>query len=119
VLPIKKKYFSLPLFGVYLIFFVFFNNFGKLEKELKNATLQRRIECRKHTSSKHTEDMDAQGKGTYAGKGHLGKILHGPKVSRRRGKVLQGLRIRNASDGSVERKIEPTLGQRRRYEKVI
>jgi hypothetical protein len=30
---IKRKYFSLPLFGVYLIFFVFFNNFGKRIKE--------------------------------------------------------------------------------------
>jgi hypothetical protein len=81
--------------------------------------LQRRIECRKHTSSKHTEHRDAQGKGTYARKGHSGKILQGPKVSRRRGKVLQGLRIRHASDGSVERNMEPTLGQRRRYANVI
>jgi hypothetical protein len=32
MLPIKKN-FSLPLFGVYLIFFVFFNNFGKRIKE--------------------------------------------------------------------------------------
>jgi hypothetical protein len=45
------------------------------------------------------EHRDAQGKGTYARKGHSGKILQGPKVSRRRGKVLQGLRIRHASDG--------------------
>jgi hypothetical protein len=65
------------------------------------------------------EHMDAQGKGTYAGKGHSGKILHGPKVSRRRGKVLQGLRIRHASDGSIESNMEPTLGQRRRYENAI
>jgi hypothetical protein len=34
------------------------------------------------------------------------------KVSRRGGKVLQGLRIRHASDGSVERNIESTLGKR-------
>jgi hypothetical protein len=45
-----------------------------------------------------------------------GKIsLLGPKVSRRRGKVLQGLHIRHASNGSVESKMEPTLDQRRRY----
>jgi hypothetical protein len=40
-------------------------------------------------------------------------------VSRRRGKVLQGLRIRHALDGSVERNMEPTLGQIRGYENVI
>jgi hypothetical protein len=65
------------------------------------------------------EHMDSQGKGTYAGKGHSGKILHGPKVSRHRGKVLKGLRIRNGSNGSVERNMEPTLGQRRRYANMI
>jgi hypothetical protein len=63
--------------------------------------------------------MDAQGKGTYAGKGHSGKMLRGPKVSRRSGKVIQGLRIRHASDGSVESKMELTLGQRHRYENMI
>jgi hypothetical protein len=52
---------------------------------------------------------DAQGKGTYARKGHSGKILWGPKVSRHRGKVLQGLCIRHASDGLVERNMEPTF----------
>jgi hypothetical protein len=61
------------------------------------------------------EHKDDQGKGTYAGKGHSGKILQGPKVSRRRGKVLQGLHIRHASNGSVERNMELTLGQRRKY----
>ena len=40
-------------------------------------------------------------------------------MSRRRGKVLQGLRIRHASDGSVERNMEPALGQRRGYANVI
>jgi hypothetical protein len=40
-------------------------------------------------------------------------------VSRRRGKVLQGLRIRHALDGSVESNMEPTLGQRRGYANVI
>jgi hypothetical protein len=33
--------------------------------------------------------------------------------------VLQGLCIRHASDGSVERNMEPTLGQRCRYANVI
>jgi hypothetical protein len=52
-------------------------------------------------------------------KGTLGKNLHGPKVSSQRGKVLQGLHIRHASDGSVERNMEPVLGQRRRYANTI
>ena len=90
-----------------------------MKKEEKNFTLQRRIECRKHTSSKNTEYRDAQGKGTYARKGHSGKILQGPKVSRRRGKVLQGLCIRNALDGSVESNLDLALGQRRGYANVI
>jgi hypothetical protein len=80
--------------------------------------LQRRIEHRKHTSSKHTKHRDDQGKGTYVEKGHSGKILHGPKVSRHRGKVVQGFRIRHASDGSVESNMESALGQRHRYENV-
>ena len=65
------------------------------------------------------EHRDAQGKGTYARKGHSGKILQGPKVSRRRGKVIQVLRIRHSLDGLVERNMEPTLGQRCRYENAI
>jgi hypothetical protein len=47
------------------------------------------------------------------------KSLLGPKVSRRRGKVLQGLHIRHASDGSVESNMEPTLDQRCRYANAI
>ena len=38
---------------------------------------------------------------------------------RRRGKVLQGLRIRYASDGSVESNMEPTLDQRHKYENTV
>jgi hypothetical protein len=41
------------------------------------------------------------------------------KVSRHRGKVLQGLHIRHASNGSVERNMEPALGQRRINANVI
>jgi hypothetical protein len=41
------------------------------------------------------------------------------KVSRRRGKVLQGLRIRHASDGLVERNMEPELDQIHRYANAI
>jgi hypothetical protein len=40
-------------------------------------------------------------------------------VSRRRGKVLQGLHIRSALDGSVESNMEPALGQICRYANAI
>jgi hypothetical protein len=40
-------------------------------------------------------------------------------VSRRRGKVLQGLCIRDALDGLVESNMELTLGQRCGYENAI
>jgi hypothetical protein len=47
------------------------------------------------------------------------KIPLGPKVSRHKGKVLQGLRIRHASDDSVESNMESTLDQRRRYATAV
>jgi hypothetical protein len=40
-------------------------------------------------------------------------------VSRRRGKVLQVLRIRHALDSSVDSNMEPALGQRRGYANAI
>jgi len=40
-------------------------------------------------------------------------------VSRRRGKVLQGLCIRHALDGSVERNMELALDQRHRYANAL
>jgi hypothetical protein len=49
----------------------------------------------------------------------LGKNPPWAKVSRCTGKVLQGLCIRHALDGSIERNMEPTLGQRHRYENAI
>jgi hypothetical protein len=52
-------------------------------------------------------------------KGKLRKTPPWVKVSRRRVKVLQGLRIRHASYGSVESNMEPALGQRHRNENAI
>ena len=40
-------------------------------------------------------------------------------MSRCKGKVLQGLRIRHASNGLVERNMELKLGQRHRYAYVV
>jgi hypothetical protein len=59
------------------------------------------------------DKTDIQSKDTWE------KSLLGPKVSRRRGKVLQGLPIRNASDGSVESNMELALDQRRRYANMV
>jgi hypothetical protein len=49
----------------------------------------------------------------------LRKNPPGAKGVKIRGKMLQGLRIRHASDGSVERNMELALGQRRGYANVI
>ena len=81
--------------------------------------LQRRNECHKHASSQCKEQTNSQSKETCGGKGHSRKIPPWVKVSGHRGRVLQGLRIRHASDGSIESNMEPTLGQRRKNENVI
>jgi hypothetical protein len=75
--------------------------------------LQRRNECCKHTSSRCKDKTDVQRKETQE------KSLLVPKVSRCRGKVLQVLRIRHASDGSIESNMESALDQRRRYANVV
>jgi hypothetical protein len=75
--------------------------------------LQRRNECQKHMSSRRKDKTDFQSKDTWE------KSLLGPKVSRRRGKVLQGLHIRNASDGSFESNMEPELDQRHSYANAV
>jgi hypothetical protein len=59
------------------------------------------------------DKIDVQSKDTQK------KSLLGPKVSGHRGKVLQGLRIRYASNGLVERNMELALDQRCRYANVI
>jgi hypothetical protein len=64
-------------------------------------------------SSRCKDKTDVQRKDTQK------KSLLGPKVSRRKGKVLQGLRIRHVSDGSVERNMEQALGQRCGYATAI
>jgi hypothetical protein len=75
--------------------------------------LQRRDECRKHTSLRCKDKTDVQSKDTRE------KSLLGPKVSRCRGKVLQGLHIRHASDGPVESNMELALDQRHRYANAV
>jgi hypothetical protein len=64
-------------------------------------------------SSRRNDKTDVQSKDTRE------KSLFGPKVLGCRGKVLQGLRIRHASDGSVESNMEPTLDQRHRYANTV
>jgi hypothetical protein len=59
--------------------------------------------ARKHMQEKDTRENPSMGQG----------------VKMHRKKVLQGLRIRYASNGSVEGNMEPTLGQRHRNANVI
>jgi hypothetical protein len=75
--------------------------------------LQRRDECCKHMSLRHKDKTDVQSKDTRE------KSLLGPKVSRRRGKVLQGLHIKHASDGSIESNMEMELDQRCKYANAV
>jgi hypothetical protein len=63
--------------------------------------------------TRRKDNTDVQSKDTQK------KSLLGTKVSGRRGKVLQGLRIRHASDGSVKSNMEPTLDQICRYENMV
>jgi hypothetical protein len=75
--------------------------------------LQRRNECRKHIILRRKDKTDVQDKDTRK------KSLLGPKVSRCKGKVLQGLHIRYVSDGSAESNMEPALAQRCGYANAI
>jgi hypothetical protein len=108
VLPIKRKYFSLPLFGVYLIFL----SFSIMLESLKKNKRMLRYKGGSSVANilvPSARTQGCSGKRDICKKRTLGKILQGPKVSRRRGKVLQGLRIRHASDGSVESNMEPAF----------
>jgi hypothetical protein len=62
---------------------------------------------------RHKDKTNVQSKDTRE------KSLLGPKVSGHRGKLLHGLRIRHASDGLIERNMEPSVEQRFRYANVI
>jgi hypothetical protein len=110
VLPIKRKYFSLPLFGVYLIFLSFSIILESLKKN------KRMLRYKGGTSVTDILVPNARKTQMLRARGHMQErdTRKNPpwvKVSRRRGKVLQGLRIRHASNGSVESNMEPTLGQ--------
>jgi len=93
----KIKYFSHPLFGVYLIFLSFFSILKILKKNKIMLHYKGWTSVTKHTSSKHKEHTNSHSKETCAGKGHLGKIPPWVKVLGCRGKVIQGLRIRHPS----------------------
>jgi hypothetical protein len=79
VLPTKRKYFSLPLFGVYLIFLSFSIILESLKKNkrmirYKGGTSVTDIlvpQCKEHTN--------AQSKEAYVGQGHSKKSLHGSR----------------------------------------
>jgi hypothetical protein len=94
----KRIYiFPSPLFG-FFYYFVFFHFLKSLKKNKIMLHYKGGMSVvSKHTSSKRKEHTNAHRKETCAGKGHLGKIPPWVKVLGRRGKVLQGLHIRNAS----------------------
>jgi hypothetical protein len=99
VLP-KKIHISRPLFSGFLIFFVFFNFLKILKKNKRMLRYKGGMSVTsKHMISMRKEHTNAQIKETCAGKGHSGKIPPWVKVSGRRGKVIQGLRIRHAVVG--------------------
>ena len=79
MLPTKIKYFSLPLLGVYFIFLSFSIILGSLKKNKRMLRYKGGKSVVDILVSKCKEHTDAMSKGTYAGKGHLGKILHGPR----------------------------------------
>jgi hypothetical protein len=91
VLPTKRKYFFLPLFGVYL----FFLSFSIILEILKKN--KRMLHYKGGSSIANILVSSTWNTGMLRAKGHvqekdtLKKILHGPKVSRHKGKVLQGL----------------------------
>jgi hypothetical protein len=119
VLPIKRKYFSLPLFGVYLIFLSFPIMLESLKKNKRILRYKGGSSVANISVPSARNTWMLRAKGHMQEKGHLGKILQGKNVSRRRGKVIQVLHIKHASYGSNERNMEPALGQRHRYANAI
>jgi hypothetical protein len=118
VLSAKRKYFSLPLFAVYLIFL----SFSIILKSLKKN--ERMLRYKGGMSVTDILVPSERNILILRARGHMlekdtRKNPPWVKVSRCRGKVLQGLCIRHASDGLVESNMEPTLDQRRRNENVI
>jgi hypothetical protein len=111
VLSIKRKYFSLPLFRVYLIFLSFSIILESLKKNkimlrYKGGTSVADILVR---SARNTQMLRARG---HMQERDTQKSPQWVKVSRRRGKMIQGLCIRHASNGSVESNMELALDQR-------
>jgi hypothetical protein len=98
VLPKKNIYFPSPLFGFLFLFFCLFHFLKSLKKNKRMLCYKGGTSvARKNTISRCKEHTNAQSKETCVGKEHSGKIPPWVKVSGCRGKVLQGLHIRNAS----------------------
>jgi hypothetical protein len=119
VLPTKRKYFSLPLFGVYLIFLSFSIIVEILKKNKRMLRYKGGLSVTYILVPSTRNTWMLREKRDICRKRTLGKNPPWAKVSRHRGKVLQGLHIRHASDGSVESNMELALGQRCRYANVI
>jgi hypothetical protein len=115
---IKRKYFSHPLFGVYLFFLSFSIILERLKKNkrmlcYKGGTSVTNIlvpsarnililEARRHVQGKDTQENSSTGQGVKTQRKSDTRIAY-----------------KACFKGSVERNMEPALGQRRRDENEI
>jgi hypothetical protein len=115
---IKRKYFSHPLFGVYLIFFVFFNILKSLKKNKRmlrykggtsvtsilvpSARNTLMLIARRHVQEKDTRENSSMGQGVRSQRQSATRLAY-----------------KACFKGSVERNMELTLGQRCRDANVI
>jgi hypothetical protein len=115
---IKRKYFSRPLFGVYLIFFSFSIFLKRLKNNkrmlhYKGGTSVARIlvprtrntlmlRARKHVQEKDTWKNSSKGQGVNTQRQSATRLAY-----------------KACFKGSIESNMEPTLGQRHRYENAI
>ena len=112
----KKKYFSLPLFGVYLIFLSFPIIFEILKKN------KRMIRYKGGTDVIDILVPSARNTLMLRERGHMQE-----KDTQEKSSMGQGVKTQSATrlaykacfKGSVESNMEPTLGQRQRDENVI
>jgi hypothetical protein len=119
VLPKKRKYFSFPLFGLYFIFLSFSIIVENLKKNKRMLRYKGGLSVTYILVPSARNTWMLRAKRDICKKMTLGKNPPWAKVSRRRGKVIQGLHIRHASNGLVESNMESELLQRCRYANAI
>jgi hypothetical protein len=107
----KNTYFLSPLFGIF-DFFIFFNFSKSLKKNKRMLRYKGGTSvARNHTSSKCKEHTNAQSKETCR-KRALGENSSMGQGVRSQRQSATRLAYKACFKGSVERNMEPTLGQR-------